>query len=69
MSADNWGHCKNCSHFASPARLPLEDEEARCEHPELAKFSLTVFGACGCTGFDLRAGFSPYTEQPSAPPS
>ena len=41
-----WGHCKNCRHFASPAALPLDTEEAACKQPSLAKVNLTMFGAC-----------------------
>jgi hypothetical protein len=60
----NWGHCKNCRHFASPAALPLDTEEAVCKQPALAKFSLTVFGACGCSAFELRSGLPTSVEQP-----
>ena len=60
----NWGHCKNCQHFASPAALPLDTEEAACRQPSLAHFSLKVFGACGCNGFEVRAGLPSSIEQP-----
>jgi hypothetical protein len=29
MMNGTWGHCKNCKYFASPADIPLGDEEAR----------------------------------------
>jgi hypothetical protein len=32
---------------------------------ELARHKLTVFGACGCTLFKLRAGFDERAEQPA----
>ena len=66
MADQKWGHCKQCKYFASPARLPLEDEEAPCLHPVLSKYRLTVFGANGCTGWDLRAGMG--AAAPSPPP-
>jgi hypothetical protein len=64
MMNGSWGHCKNCKYFASPADVPLGDEEARCLQPELSKYSLTVFGSCGCHGFDLRSGLPASVEQP-----
>lgn len=64
-----WGHCKNCRHFASPAPVPLGGEEALCKQPVLARYKLTVFGACGCTGFQVRAGISKSVEQPAPGPS
>jgi hypothetical protein len=66
MSDRKWGHCKNCKYFGSPADVPLEEEEASCLHPELSKFSLTVFGANGCRAFDLRSGLPASSEQPTA---
>lgn len=60
---NGWGHCMHCTHFESPAQLPLANEEARCEHPVLARFQLRVFGTSGCSGFELRAGISPRTER------
>jgi hypothetical protein len=51
-----WGHCRSCKFFASPAQVPLGSEEARCMHPVLEKFTLTVYGSCGCSGWDLRTG-------------
>jgi hypothetical protein len=62
-----WGHCRTCRFFGSPARVPLEAEEARCLHKKLAKFELTVFGASGCSGWELRSGLAKQAEQqPSA---
>ena len=58
-----WGHCQRCRYFASPSRIPLEEEEAECEHPALARFQLRVFGAGGCNGFELRPGLSQTGEQ------
>jgi hypothetical protein len=51
-----WGHCRSCKFFASPAPIPLGSEEARCSHPTLEKFTLTVYGSCGCSAWKLRAG-------------
>jgi len=64
MADDQWGHCQHCKHFGSPARAPLGTEEANCNQPELAEHKLSVFGACGCTLFELRAGVAPEVEQP-----
>lgn len=64
MSDRSWGHCKNCKHFDSPAEVPLEDEEARCAHPVHSRYSLVVFGSCGCTGFELRTGVPAAAEHP-----
>jgi hypothetical protein len=64
MSDGAWGHCLHCKHFASPSRMPLEDEEAACQHPELSRFELRVFGASGCNGFDLRPGLAESEERP-----
>jgi len=58
-----WGHCQRCKFFASPSRIPLEDEEAACEHPELARYELRVFGASGCNGFELRPGLAETGER------
>ena len=61
----SWGHCKHCKFFASPARVPLSTEEARCMQPQLSRFSLSVFGASGCSAFELRQGLpSTVEEQP-----
>lgn len=61
-----WGHCRSCKFFGSPAHVPLGAEEALCAQPQLAKFKLTVFGANGCNGWELRPGLSPQVEeQPS----
>lgn len=62
--ASRWGHCMHCEHFGSPAELPLATEEAYCQHPELSRFRLTVFGTNGCVGFQLRHGYSPTVEEP-----
>ncbi|HLV68593.1 MAG TPA: hypothetical protein VKY73_22405 [Polyangiaceae bacterium] len=61
---NDWGHCQHCKFFDSPARIPLPTEEARCRHPELSKYKLVVFGASGCSGFQLRPGLQPEVEQP-----
>jgi len=63
----NWGHCQHCKHFASPARVPLPAEEARCLHRELGKYDLAVFGASGWLGFDLRPGLGRGVEDPPEP--
>jgi hypothetical protein len=42
----------------------LVNEEAACKHRELSRFQLIVFGASGCTGFELRPGISAETEAP-----
>lgn len=63
-----WGHCMHCKHFASPARVPLAEEEARCNQPELSRFQLTVFGLNGCVGWELREGLSPTVEEPRRAP-
>lgn len=67
MRDRNWGHCQHCKYFASPARAPLPTEEARCLHPELSKYELVVFGASGCSGYELRPGLHPSVEEPAAP--
>lgn len=63
MDDKNWGHCRSCKFFGSPARVPLVTEEARCMHRELAKFELMVFGANGCKGWELREGLSQKIEE------
>lgn len=63
----HWGHCQHCKYFASPAPAPIQAEEARCLQPVLVKYELSVFGACGCNSFELRAGFLPEIEQPPNP--
>lgn len=65
MANGKWGHCRTCKHFASPASVPLPSEEAKCKHPELSRYALTVFGASGCNGWDLRPGV---TEEAEAQP-
>ncbi len=64
MANGQWGHCQHCRYFASPARVPLVEEEARCAQPTLAKFELLVFGANGCNGFELRPGLAETIERP-----
>lgn len=63
-----WGHCQHCKYFGSFAQLPVPNEEARCNQPDLVKFDLRVFGASGCRAFELRAGFDPGVEVPRAQP-
>lgn len=63
-----WGHCQHCRFFDSPAQAPLGTEEARCRQPQHAQFDLIVFGACGCTAFELRAGLPADVEQPGLQP-
>ena len=62
-SNHSWGHCKHCKYFASPARVPLSTEEARCMQPQLARVQLVVFGASGCSAFELRQGLPPTVEE------
>jgi hypothetical protein len=40
MDDGRWGHCRSCKFFSSPARMPLDGEEARCAQPELPGSSL-----------------------------
>jgi len=68
MVDHQWGHCKHCKHFSSPARRPLDNEEAACREPTLAEYELRVFGAAGCNHFELRAGIAASTERPSVSP-
>jgi hypothetical protein len=63
-SQNAWGHCSHCRYFASPARSPLDGEQASCKEPTLAKFALRVVGTCGCNHFTLRPGLSTTVEQP-----
>jgi len=65
MANKQWGHCRNCRFFASPAKVPALSEEARCMQPQLSQFELTVFGANGCNGWELRPGLTAEAEQPS----
>jgi hypothetical protein len=65
MNDARWGHCQHCKYFRSLAKMPLPNEEARCGHPELSKFQLKVFGASGCTGFELRPGLDRNVEEPA----
>ena len=39
MQNGNWGHCKTCKHFGSPAARPLGAEEASCHAPALERFA------------------------------
>jgi hypothetical protein len=64
MANEKWGHCQHCKYFGSPARAPLASEEAYCKQPELSRFQLVVFGASGCTGFEVRPGVSGQAEEP-----
>jgi hypothetical protein len=64
MPDGRWGHCEHCRFFGSPAQTPLVNEEAPCEHPELTRFHLIVFGASGCNAFELRAGAQTGVEPP-----
>lgn len=58
-----WGHCMHCKHFGSPAEFPLDTEENYCQHPQLARVKLMVFGTNGCTCFEVRAGLAPDVER------
>jgi hypothetical protein len=62
MDDSNWGHCRSCKFFGSPARVPLGSEEASCKQPTLTKFSLTVYGSNGCNAWELRDGLSAEIE-------
>lgn len=64
MADDNWGHCRNCRYFGSPASQPLGSEEARCKQPDLEQFELRVFGSSGCNAWELRPGVSEEAEFP-----
>jgi hypothetical protein len=66
MSDRVWGHCQHCKHFGSPARIPIGNEEAACQHPTLVKYQLLVFGAGGCNCFELRPGLAETDEQPTS---
>ncbi|MBX3234167.1 MAG: hypothetical protein KIT84_40140 [Labilithrix sp.] len=59
-----WGHCAHCKFFASPARAPLDGEEAACGEPTLEKFQLRVVGVGGCNHFTLRPGLTERVEEP-----
>jgi hypothetical protein len=43
--------------------MPLEDEEAACQQPELSRYELRVFGASGCNAFELRATLTESEER------
>ena len=60
-----WGHCSHCKYFDTPAKAPLEGEEAACAQPELNKFELRVFGTSGCNHFELRPGLDKVVEEPT----
>jgi hypothetical protein len=68
MKANNrhqmWGHCSHCSFFGSPAKAPLDGEQAPCNEPTLAKLELRVLGMSGCNHFELRPGLSKTLEEP-----
>ena len=57
------GPLQELQFFTSPARVPLSSEEARWAQSELSKFDLTVFGANGCNGWELRAGLAQQAEE------
>ena len=59
-----WGHCSHCKFFESPARAPLEGEEAACSEPTLVRYQLRVVGVGGCNQFALRPGLTT-VEQPA----
>lgn len=65
-SSDSWGHCSHCRFFGSPAKAPLDGEQAACKEPTLAGFQLRVAGTCGCNLFELRQGLSRRVEEPRA---
>lgn len=65
MPNSTWGHCQHCKHFASPARAPLGTEQAPCMEPHLRPYRLLVFGASGCTQFELREGLPRNVEEPT----
>jgi hypothetical protein len=45
------------------------NEEAPCNQPELSRFHLIVFGASGCSGFELRPGAPVDVEAPVYAPA
>lgn len=59
---ETWGHCSHCRFFSSPARAPLDGEQASCTERTLAKYALRVVGTCGCNHFELRPGLSSRVE-------
>jgi hypothetical protein len=65
-SSAGWGHCGHCRFFESPAKAPLDGEQAACNEPTLARFQLRVAGTCGCNRFELRPGLSRRVEEPGA---
>jgi hypothetical protein len=65
MTNGRWGHCKHCKHFDSPARIPVDQEEAQCRQALLSKHELRTFGASGGNLYQLRKGLSERVERPS----
>jgi hypothetical protein len=65
---ETWGHCSHCGFFGSPARAPLDGEQAACMEPALGKLQLRVVGTCGCSRFQLRPGLSRTLEEPRIGP-
>jgi hypothetical protein len=63
MANRKWGHCAHCKFFDSPAKAPLDGEEAACKQATLVKFQLRVFGTCGCNHFELRPGIGKAVEE------
>jgi heat shock protein HslJ len=59
-----WGHCGHCRFFDSPAKTPLDGEEAACNEPTLSKAELRVFGTSGCNRFEIRPGLPKTLEEP-----
>jgi hypothetical protein len=59
-----WGHCGHCKFFSSPARAPLDGEQATCREPTLSRFALRVVGVSGCNHFELRPGLPATVEEP-----
>jgi hypothetical protein len=64
MGLKLWGHCGHCRYFSSPAKAPLDGEQASCKEPSLAAFELRVAGTCGCNLFELRPGLPTTVEEP-----
>jgi hypothetical protein len=63
MENGQWGHCKHCLHFGSPAAQPFGAEEAPCLNPSFRRFELRVYGSNGCRGWVARAGLPHTVEQ------
>jgi hypothetical protein len=62
--SNGWGHCGHCKFFSSPAKAPLDGEQATCKEPTLATFELRVVGVSGCNHFQLRPGLPATVEEP-----